>query len=56
MNGLQGFRISPQQASLYPHLNGGSRHPFGCQLQWAVTPPVDADTLTQRLQALAGGS
>ncbi|ELQ19109.1 putative non-ribosomal peptide synthetase [Pseudomonas fluorescens BRIP34879] len=56
MNGLQGFRISPQQASLYPHLNGGNRHPFCCQLQWAVTRPVDADTLTQRLQALAGGS
>lgn len=56
MNGLQGFRISPQQASLYPHLDGATEHPFSCHLQWTITQAVDVDTLTRRLQALAQGS
>ncbi|MPR02316.1 amino acid adenylation domain-containing protein [Pseudomonas sp. MAFF 212408] len=56
MNGLQGFRISPQQAALYPHLNGATEHPFSCHLQWSISQTLDAHTLTQRLQALANGS
>lgn len=56
MNGLQGFRISPQQASLYPHLNDAPEHTFSCQLQWTIDQAVDAATLTQRLQTLANGS
>lgn len=56
MNGLQGFRISPQQASLYPHLSGATEHTFNCQLQWTVDQAVDAATLTQRLQTLANAS
>lgn len=56
MNGLQGFRISPQQASLYPHLDGATEHTFSCQLQWTIAQAVDANTLSQRLQALVSGS
>lgn len=53
MNGLQGFRISPQQAALYPHLNGATEHPFSCHLQWTLAEPLGIDTLNRRLLALA---
>ncbi|MGY2402230.1 non-ribosomal peptide synthetase [Pseudomonas sp. SDO5271_S396] len=56
MNGLQGFRISPQQAALYPHIQGNTAHPFSCQLQWTLSQPVDVDALNRRLQALATDS
>lgn len=56
MSGLQGFRISPQQASVYPHINGATEHPFCCHLQWCVSRPLHADRLSQRLQALASAS
>lgn len=52
MNGLQGFRISPQQASVYPHLNGVAAHSFSCHLQWAVSLPLEVDALNERLLAL----
>jgi amino acid adenylation domain-containing protein len=56
MNGLQGFRISPQQASVYPHLNGAAEHPFSCHLQWSLSRPVDVETLNSRLLALLADS
>jgi len=56
MSGLQGFRISPQQASLYPHLNGTTVHPFSCHLQWSVSRPVDIEALNSRLPGLVAGS
>ncbi|AOS37999.1 non-ribosomal peptide synthetase [Pseudomonas brassicacearum] len=56
MSGLQGFRISPQQASVYPHINGAAEHPFGCHLQWSLSQPLDVAALDNRLQALVAGS
>ncbi|SSB96136.1 amino acid adenylation domain-containing protein [Pseudomonas sp. 43mfcvi1.1] len=56
MSGLQGFRISPQQASVYPHINGAAEHPFSCHLQWSLSQPLDVDALNNRLQALVAGS
>jgi len=56
MSGLQGFRISPQQASVYPHINGAAEHPFGCHLQWSLSQPLDVAALNNRLQALVAGS
>ncbi|WHS62638.1 non-ribosomal peptide synthetase [Pseudomonas sp. G2-4] len=56
MSGLQGFRISPQQASVYSHINGAAEHPFSCHLQWSVSQPLDVETLNNRLQALVAGS
>ena len=56
MSGLQGFRISPQQASIYQHINGVAEHPLSCRLQWSVSPPVTADVLSQRLCALIADS
>ncbi|MGE8064527.1 non-ribosomal peptide synthetase [Pseudomonas sp. NPDC089569] len=56
MSGLQGFRISPQQASVYRHINGVADHPLSCRLQWALPHPVTADTLNQRLCALIADS
>lgn len=52
MSGLQGFRISPQQASVYQHTHGAAEHPLSCRLQWSVDSPVSADLLKQRLCAL----
>ncbi|AKJ96692.1 peptide synthetase [Pseudomonas chlororaphis] len=52
MSGLQGFRISPQQAALYPHLNGVAAHPYGCHLQWTLSGPTDVDALDNRLRTL----
>ena len=56
MSGLQGFRISPQQASVYPHINGAAEHPFSCHLQWSLSQPLDVAALDNRLQALVAGS
>ncbi|WP_306110031.1 condensation domain-containing protein, partial [Pseudomonas sp. PICF6] len=56
MSGLQGFRISPQQASVYPHTHGAAQHPFSCHLQWSLSQPLDVDALNNRLQALVAGS
>ncbi|CAN7515062.1 non-ribosomal peptide synthetase [Pseudomonas brassicacearum] len=56
MSGLQGFRISPQQASVYPHINGAAEHPFSCHLQWSLSQPLDVAALNNRLQALVAGS
>lgn len=56
MSGLQGFRISPQQASVYPHINGAAEHPFSCHLQLSLLHPLNVDLLTSRLQALVNGS
>ncbi|PBJ21305.1 Tyrocidine synthase 3 [Pseudomonas ogarae] len=56
MSGLQGFRISPQQASVYPHINGAAEHPFSCHLQWSLSQPLDVDALNNRLQTLVAGS
>jgi amino acid adenylation domain-containing protein len=56
MSGLQGFRISPQQASVYPHIDGAAEHPFSCHLQWSVSEPVPANVLSQRLCALMADS
>ncbi|WP_460159384.1 non-ribosomal peptide synthetase [Pseudomonas sp. S3_H09] len=56
MSGLQGFRISPQQASVYPHINCAAEHPFGCHLQWSLSQPLDVAALDNRLQALVAGS
>ncbi|NQD91135.1 amino acid adenylation domain-containing protein [Pseudomonas sp. CrR25] len=56
MSGLQGFRISPQQASVYPHINGAAEHPFSCHLQWSLSRPLDADALNNRLLALMADS
>ena len=56
MSGLQGFRISPQQASVYPHINGAAEHPFSCHLQWSLSRPVDFDALNSRLLALMADS
>ncbi len=56
MSGLQGFRISPQQASVYPHINGATQHPFSSHLQWSLSQPLDVDALNKRLQALVAGS
>ncbi|MBT2339587.1 MULTISPECIES: non-ribosomal peptide synthetase [Pseudomonas] len=55
MNGLQGFRISPQQAALYPHINGVAAHPFGCHLQWSLSGPTDVAALDRRLRSLMAG-
>ncbi|WP_039011692.1 non-ribosomal peptide synthetase [Pseudomonas brassicacearum] len=56
MSGLQGFRISPQQASLYPHINGAAEHPFSCHLQWSLSQSLDVAALNNCLQALVAGS
>ncbi|AWY44166.1 amino acid adenylation domain-containing protein [Pseudomonas putida] len=56
MSGLQGFRISPQQASVYQHINGAAEHPMSCRLQWSVSSPVTAELLNQRLRALIADS
>ncbi|MGL4317369.1 MAG: non-ribosomal peptide synthetase [Pseudomonas sp.] len=56
MSGLQGFRISPQQASVYQHINGAAEHPFSCHLQWSLPRAVTADTLGRRLAALIADS
>ncbi|HWT69152.1 MAG TPA: amino acid adenylation domain-containing protein [Pseudomonas sp.] len=56
MSGLQGFRISPQQASVYQHTHGVAEHPLSCRLQWLITSPVSAELLSQRLRALIGDS
>ncbi|WP_144172977.1 amino acid adenylation domain-containing protein [Pseudomonas sp. Kh13] len=56
MSGLQGFRISPQQASVYQHTNGTTEHPLSCRLQWSVASLVTADLLSQRLNALIADS
>ncbi|TWC07585.1 MULTISPECIES: amino acid adenylation domain-containing protein [unclassified Pseudomonas] len=56
MSGLQGFRISPQQAALYPHIKGAAEHPFGCHLQWSLSGPTDVEALNSRLQALLAAS
>ncbi|WP_460158964.1 non-ribosomal peptide synthetase [Pseudomonas sp. S3_E11] len=56
MSGLQGFRISPQQASVYPHINGAAEHPFGCHLQWSLSQSLDVAALNNCLQALVAGS
>ncbi len=55
MSGLQGFRISPQQASLYPHINGAAEHPFSCHLQWSLSQSLDVAALNNCLQALVAG-
>ena len=52
MSGLQGFRISPQQASIYQHINGVAEHPLSCRLQWSFSQPVAVDVLSRRLSAL----
>ncbi|UVM47121.1 amino acid adenylation domain-containing protein [Pseudomonas brassicacearum] len=56
MSGLQGFRISPQQASVYPHINGAAEHPFSCHLQWSLSQSLDVAALDNCLQALVAGS
>ncbi|MGQ3318083.1 non-ribosomal peptide synthetase [Pseudomonas brassicacearum subsp. neoaurantiaca] len=56
MSGLQGFRISPQQASVYPHINGAAEHPFSCHLQWSLSQSLDVAALNNCLQALVAGS
>lgn len=56
MSGLQGFRISPQQASVYPHINDAVEHSFSCHLQWSLSRPVDVDALNSRLLALMADS
>ena len=56
MSGLQGFRISPQQASVYQHTNGVAEHPLSCRLQWSCSQPVPVDVLSQRLCALMADS
>ncbi|MGY2257692.1 non-ribosomal peptide synthetase [Pseudomonas sp. SDO55104_S430] len=56
MSGLQGFRISPQQASVYQYTNGVAEHPLSCRLQWSVASPVTVDVLNQRLRALVADS
>lgn len=56
MSGLQGFRISPQQASVYQHTHGVAEHPLSCRLQWSVASPVTAELLSQRLNALIADS
>ncbi|MCG6576597.1 non-ribosomal peptide synthetase [Pseudomonas sp. AF32] len=56
MSGLQGFRISPQQASVYPHINGIATHALSCHLQWAVSLPLDVEALNERLLALVAGN
>jgi amino acid adenylation domain-containing protein len=56
MSGLQGFRISPQQASVYQHFNGVAEHPFSCRLQWSSSLPLTLDVLNQRLSALIADS
>lgn len=56
MNGLQGFRISPQQASVYQHINGSAQHSLSCHLQWNCCSPVSAEILTQRLNDLITAS
>lgn len=55
MSGLQGFRISPQQASVHPHIAGAGEHPFGCHLQYTLTPALDTEALANRLRALIAG-
>ncbi|MEC4561919.1 non-ribosomal peptide synthetase [Pseudomonas inefficax] len=52
MSALQGFRISPQQAAVYPHSGNTSAHPFGCHLQWQLDHPVSVEALEQRLAEL----
>lgn len=56
MSGLQGFRISPQQASVYQHINGVAAHPLSCRLQWSSSLPVNAEILRQRLRSLVADS
>ncbi|ARU88536.1 amino acid adenylation domain-containing protein [Pseudomonas sp. M30-35] len=56
MNGLQGFRISPQQASVYQHISGSTAHPLSCRLQWSCSKLVSADVLSQRLSDLSAAS
>ena len=56
MSGLQGFRISPQQASVYQHINGVAEHPLSCRLQWSSSLPLGLDVLNQRLRALIADS
>ncbi len=52
MSGLHGFRISPQQASVYPHFNGATEHAYYCRLQWSVDRPITVEELNQRLAGL----
>ncbi|WP_322617594.1 hypothetical protein [Pseudomonas sp. BIC9C] len=56
MSGLQGFRISPQQASVYQHINGAAGHSLSCHLQWSLSRPVTADSLNRRLWKLIADS
>lgn len=56
MSGLQGFRISPQQASVYQHINGVAEHPLSCGLQWSLSQSVSTDILNQRLAVLVAAS
>ncbi|WNW10411.1 amino acid adenylation domain-containing protein [Pseudomonas sp. DTU_2021_1001937_2_SI_NGA_ILE_001] len=52
MSGLQGFRISPQQASVHQHSQVAVEQALGCHLQWSVATPLSTEILDQRLQAL----
>ena len=53
MNGLTGFRISPQQAAANALLAGQGAHPFGSLLQLPLDQPIDPTLLGARLERCA---
>lgn len=46
---LTGFRLSPQQAALVPHIAGQRIHGFGCLLQLELQQPVEPEHVAARL-------